>query len=84
MLRWLPAVALLGLLSASSLAQEPSEGEFRGADAQLAEYARANPSCISFTDYCRTCVRTSDQKIHCSMPGIACIRQAWSCTQHSR
>jgi hypothetical protein len=84
MLRWIPAVALVGLLSASSLAEESFKSEFRSADAQLADYARANPSCISFTDYCRTCVRTSDQKFHCSMPGIACIRQVWSCTQHSR
>jgi hypothetical protein len=52
-------------------------------DAQLLEFARSNPSCNGFTDLCRTCIRGTDREIQCSLPGIACIKQSWTCTQHA-
>ena len=72
------ALAFLGIASAT--AQEPSKAERPSADQQLDEFARTNPDCISFTDLCQTCTRTADQNIECSTPGIACIRQPWTCT----
>jgi hypothetical protein len=78
MVRSFLAFALLGI--ASVAAQEPSKAERPSADAQLNEFARTNPDCISFTDLCQTCVRTADRNIECSTPGIACIRQPWTCT----
>jgi hypothetical protein len=82
MLRVALAFALLGIASAA--AQEPPKAELPSADAQLVEFARTNPDCISFTDFCQTCSRTSDQKIECSTPGIACTRQSWTCTLQRR
>jgi hypothetical protein len=78
MVRSVLAFALLGI--ASVAAQEPSKAERPSADAQLDEFARTNPDCISFTDLCQTCARTADRNIECSTPGIACIRQPWTCT----
>ena len=82
MLRAALAIALLGFASAA--AQEPSKAEPPSAAAQLVEFARTNPDCISFTDFCQTCSRTSDQKIECSTPGIACTRRSWTCTLQRR
>jgi hypothetical protein len=76
------AFALLGIAAAA--AQEPSKAERPSAEAQLDEFARANPDCISFTDLCQTCSRTAEQNIECSTPGIACLRQPWTCTLQRR
>lgn len=83
MLPWLRVVAVVVALFGTADAEEPAQVEAPGPDSRLADYARINPSCVSFTDSCQTCVRTSDQNIQCSMPGIACIRQAWRCTRLS-
>jgi len=80
---WLRTIAVVGVLSGTADAEEPGKFEASGPYSQLDDYARTNPSCISFSDYCQTCVRTSDQSIQCSMPGIACIRQGWRCTQNA-
>jgi hypothetical protein len=81
--RWLWTIAVVGVLSGTADAEEPAKVAAPGPYSRLADYARTNPSCMSFTDDCRTCVRASDQSIHCSLPGIACIQQAWRCAQHS-
>jgi hypothetical protein len=82
MVRSTLAFALLGIASAA--AQERPKAEPPSADAQLVEFARTNPDCISFTDLCQTCSRTADQKIECSTSGIACTRQPWTCTLQRR
>ena len=70
------AFALLGIAAAT--AQEGSTPELPSAEAQLDEFARTNPDCVSFTDLCQTCSRTAEQNIECSTPGIACVRQPWT------
>jgi hypothetical protein len=76
--RWALAIAL-ALGAADVRPEEPPKPNARSNDPILLDYARSNPSCTSFTDLCRTCIRLSDQ-IHCSTPGIACIQQPWRCT----
>jgi len=83
MSRWLRTIAVVGALSGTAGAEEAAKVEAPVPDSPLAEFARTNPSCMSFTDDCQTCVRTLPQSIQCSTPGIACIRQVWRCTQHA-
>jgi hypothetical protein len=83
MSRWLRTIAVMGVLSGTAEAGEPAKVEAPGPYPPLADFARANPTCVSFTDDCQTCVRALPQSIQCSMPGIACIRQVWRCTEHA-
>jgi hypothetical protein len=62
-------------------AEEPAKPPAPSSDPQLLDYARSNPSCNGFTDLCQTCIRTADQSVKCSTPGIACVKQVWTCTE---
>jgi hypothetical protein len=75
------AIAAIALSTTGAHAQEPAPKPSAPAkDASLLEFARTNPGCTGFTDMCQTCVKAPDQAIRCSTPGIACIKQAWTCT----
>ncbi|MEH3147083.1 MAG: hypothetical protein PGN34_17430 [Methylobacterium frigidaeris] len=39
-----------------------------------------DPACLEWTDSCVVCVRGADGA-HCSLPGIACTREAPRCTR---
>jgi hypothetical protein len=49
-----------------------------GGDATLGELIRTHPECRQFNDGCSIC-RVENGKAICSVPGIACIRTAWTC-----
>jgi hypothetical protein len=55
--RWLWTIAVVGVLSGTADAEEPAKVAAPGPYSRLADYARTNPSCMSFTDDCQTCVR---------------------------
>jgi hypothetical protein len=80
MRRLLLAYALVGF-TAVLRAEEPPKMHIPDKDANLLEFARAHPRCSGFTDLCQTCIRGTDQEIKCSTPGIACVKQAWTCTR---
>jgi hypothetical protein len=50
------------------------------AQATIFTFDRANPSCQSWTDTCRTCARGNSGAI-CSNVGIACQPKQVACTQ---
>ena len=68
------------LIPSAAWTQEPKP-KVESRDPQLLDYARSNPNCTGFTDQCQTCIRAPDQSIQCSMPGIACVQQPWTCNQ---
>jgi hypothetical protein len=43
------------------------------------QYAARNASCRTFRDGCQICVRMAGDKIGCSTPGIACLKDRWTC-----
>ena len=74
------AVALTAVTTTGALPQEVAKSPSES-NPQLHEFARNNPHCAAFYNQCQTCIRASDQRIHCSNHGIACIPQAWTCNQ---
>ena len=82
MARWMLAIGMIVLTAGTrAWAEDPPKPSAPSSDTQLLDYARDNPDCIGFTDLCQTCIRRDDQSIRCSTPGIACVRQSWTCTQ---
>jgi hypothetical protein len=81
MYRSILAIAILAIMAPHARSQETPKPDAPSSDPHVLDFARTNPKCTGFTDMCQTCVRTSDQGIKCSTPGIACVKQAWSCTQ---
>ena len=75
------ACGTFALTAAAALAEEPAKPLTPSSEPQLLDYARSNPRCTGFTDLCQTCIRSSDNGIKCSTPGIACVKQAWTCTE---
>jgi len=50
----------------------------------LKEFLTANPNCAEATDQCRSCVIFDTSKASCSVIGIACQPQSWSCREPRR
>ena len=77
------------LLSTIAAAQKPPEAP---ADAPAGEiekhlhnYGSVDPTCIRWTDQCRTCNRGSGEgKFGCSNIGIACQPKEVECLERSR
>jgi hypothetical protein len=81
MYRSILAIAKLAVIGQHAWSQEMPKPEAPSSNPHVLDFARTNPKCTGFTDLCQTCVRAPDQSIRCSMPGIACVKQPWSCTQ---
>jgi hypothetical protein len=79
--RWTFVIGVvLAFVAADVRPEEAPKRDTPSSDPQLLDYARRYPACTAFTDLCQTCIRGSDRNIQCSTPGIACVRQPWSCT----
>lgn len=81
MYRWMLAFGMLALATAGARGEEEPKSSILADEKGLLDYARNNPGCFRYTDLCRTCVRDADKVIRCSMPGIACVKQTWTCTE---
>ena len=79
----------MALLSTTAAAQKASEapdaapaGEIQK---HLHNYGNVDPTCIRWTDQCRTCNRsTGEEGPNCSNIGIACQPKEVECLERSR
>jgi hypothetical protein len=88
--RLLAALALLHALSARatelSVTPRPAPPSNAPAEAPLSfqGFGEKDPTCLAWTDGCRSCQRETDNPVNCSNVGIACQPSADKCTARAK
>jgi hypothetical protein len=74
-------IGVVGLMTAALLFDRMRVAAPTGS---LKEFLAANPDCAEATNQCRTCVIFNTSETSCSVIGIACQPQNWSCRELGR
>jgi hypothetical protein len=79
---------VLGMVLVTTLAsgqKAPDAARAGEIQKHLHNYGRLDPTCIQWTDQCRTCSRSADeQEPSCSNIGISCQPKEVECLERSR